>query len=310
MTPDNSSSLAEPATEIRPDLSVQDFGAGSTHSLDSNDPAWSIDPNNPPWSVGQALLTWVMSVVLLLVVPVLAVIPYVLYRTMVYGSDNPETLLADKNFIFISILGIFPTHLLLFGMIWLVVTKGGRRPFWQTLGWSWPENFGPWKSVAWALGLLAVGLLMTRLFGGGETQLDQLINSSYRTRVATAILAVATGPLVEELLYRGLLYAALQKTLGMLWAVTIVSGLFAAVHVFQYYNNLGVIAVIGLLSISLTLVRARTGRLLPSFVMHLVFNGIQSVFLVLQPVVQKLQQGTEQKAAASYIIEGISRHLG
>ena len=63
--------------------------------------------------------------------------------------------------------------------------------------------------------------------------------------MATAILAVATGPLVEELLYRGLLYAALQKALGMLWAVTIVSGLFAAVHVFQYYNNLGVIAVIG-----------------------------------------------------------------
>ncbi len=285
---------------MRKGLPVPDLGGGSSEP---------IDPNNPPWGIAQALLTWVTSLALLLVVPLVAVIPYILYRTIFFGSDNPETLLADKNFIFISILGIFPTHILLFVVIWLVVTNRGRRPFWQTLGWSWPENFGPWKSIFLAIGLLFVGWLMTQFFGGGETQLDQLINSSYKARLATAILAVATGPLVEELLYRGVLYAAFQKALGMFGAVVIVSGLFAGVHVFQYYNNLGVIAVISLLSVALTMIRARTGKLLPSFFVHLTFNGIQSVFLVLQPIVQKLQHGTDQKTA-TYIIQGISRHLG
>jgi membrane protease YdiL (CAAX protease family) len=299
VTPENSSSLVEPAVEMLPGLPFPDLGGSSE----------PIDPNNPPWGVAQALLTWVTSLALLLVVPLLAVVPYILYRTILFGSDKAETLLADKNFIFISILGIFPTHILLFLVIWLVVTNRGRRPFWQTIGWSWPENFGPWKSILLAVGLLFVGWLMTQLFGGGETQLDQLINSSYKARVATAILAVATGPLVEELLYRGVLYAAFQRALGVFGAVVIVSGLFAGVHVFQYYNNLGVIAVISLLSVALTMVRARTGKLLPSFFVHLAFNGIQSVFLVIQPIVQKLQHGTDQKTA-TYIIQGISRHLG
>lgn len=283
-----------------PGLPLPDLGGGSSET---------IDPNNPPWGIAQALLTWVTSLALLLVVQFVAGILYILYRTIVFGTDNPETLSADKNFIFISILAIFPTHILWFVVIWLVVTNRGRQPFWQTLGWSWPENFGPWKSIALAVGLLVVGWLMTQFFGGGETPLEQLIKSSYKARVATAILAVATAPLVEELLFRGVLYAAFQRALGVYGAVVVVSGLFAGVHVFQYYNNLGVIAVIFVLSFALTLVRARTGRLLPSFVMHLVFNGIQSVFLVLQPVVQKLQDGAEEKTAA-YIIEGICRHLG
>jgi membrane protease YdiL (CAAX protease family) len=59
-----------------------------------------------------------------------------------------------------------------------------------------------------------------------------------------------------------------------------VSLLFAGVHVFQYRNNLAVISVITLLSITLTVSRAVTGKLLPAFIIHLVFNGIQSALIV------------------------------
>jgi len=299
VTPENSTSVAEPADELLPGLPAADFSIGSNQIPDAN---------NPPWGIAQALLTWLISLALLLIVPLVAVVPYILYRTVAFGPDQPETLLADKTFIFLSILGIFPTHILLFAVIWLVVTNRGVRPFWQTLGWSWPENFGPWKSIGLAVILLVAGWVMTQFLGGGETQLDQLINSSYKARLATAVLAVATGPLVEELLYRGVLYAAFQRVLGVFGAVILVSGLFAGVHVFQYYNNLGVIAVISILSVALTVVRAYTGKLLPSFVMHLVFNGIQSFFLVLQPLVEKVQHGNDQTAVN--IIKGISRYLG
>ena len=65
--------------------------------------------------------------------------------------------------------------------------------------------------------------------------------------------------------------------------------MFTGVHVVQYRNNLGVIAVISMLSVSLTLVRAFTGRLLPCFLMHLVFNGIQSIYIVLSPYLESTQ---------------------
>jgi membrane protease YdiL (CAAX protease family) len=263
------------------------------------------DPNNPPWGVPQAVLLWLLSMAMLFVVPLIAIIPLIVYRLLTHGSvDNLGT---DPTLIFISILSVFPAHVLTFAIAWFVVTRRGHRPFWPTLGWSWPENFGPWKTVGLAITLLALGALITRLFGGSETQLDQIINSSMGARFATAFLAAATGPLVEELVYRGVLYPVLQRAFGMLWAIIVVSTLFAGVHVLQYYKNLGVIAVIALLSFSLTIVRARTGKLLPSYVMHLVFNGIQALYLILQPFFEK--PTAEKNAAVGFITHALSRFL-
>jgi membrane protease YdiL (CAAX protease family) len=62
-----------------------------------------------------------------------------------------------------------------------------------------------------------------------------------------------------------------------------VSLLFILPHVVQYRQNLAVIAVIATIGFALTIVRARTGRLLPCFVMHAVFNGLQAISLVAAP---------------------------
>ncbi|MDQ6652566.1 MAG: CPBP family intramembrane metalloprotease [Acidobacteriota bacterium] len=293
---DQFASPVEPLIEASPDASDRR----------RSPPAFmSTTPNDPPWGVSQALLIWVISIALLFIVPLLAIIPYVLYRFLLYGSV--EGLGTDANLIFISIISVLPAHILTFLIIWFMVTNRGGRAFWQTFGWTWPENFGPWKTIGLALGLFVLAGFITWLVGGSETQLDQVINSSLRARFATAFLAAATGPLVEELIYRGVLYSALQRAMGMIWAVAVVSILFAGVHVLQYYKNLGVIAVIVILSVSLTLVRAFTGRLLPSYVMHLVFNGIQALYLVLQPFVGK--PSVEKNAAVGFIIHNLSRLL-
>jgi membrane protease YdiL (CAAX protease family) len=96
-----------------------------------------------------------------------------------------------------------------------------------------------------------------------------------------------TAPLIEELIYRGVLYRGIEKAAGIGLAITLVSLLFAGVHVYQYRNNIAVIIVITLLSITLTVARAVSGRVLPSFIIHLVFNGIQSVLIVLAAFVNK-----------------------
>ncbi len=265
------------------------------------------DPNSPPWGVVEALATWGLSVALLIVVPVLILIPYVLYRVAVYGPG--EAFRAEQQMIVLSIVGVLPAHFLTLALLWLIVTNRGRRPFWKTLGWSWPKNFGPWKAVGLAVLLLGLGLAITTLFKGSETQLDQLIKSSPQARWVVAFLAVATAPLVEEVIYRGVLFAAFQKALGTRWAVAIVSAMFLAVHILQYYNNLGVLTVIMILSVALTLVRAYTGSLLPCFVIHLVFNGIQSLLLLLQPLLERYLPPTRQIEGVQ-LVEGLVRHLG
>ena len=249
------------------------------------------------------MLVFVTSLVLLVVMQIAVAVPYVVYKTTSGGST--AGLEKDPTLILYSILGVVPAHILTFLIVWFLVSNRGRRPFWQTLGWSFPKNFGLGKTIALAVVLLGVGVLFTQFLGGKETALDQIINSSLKARFATAFLAFATAPLVEELIFRGVLYPALQRAIGMIAAVAIVTILFAGIHVFQYFDNFGVVAVITMLSLSLTLLRAYTGRLLPSFVLHLVFNGIQAAFLIVQPFVGKLSP--DSKPAVGFFIHQLSR---
>jgi membrane protease YdiL (CAAX protease family) len=234
---------------------------------------------------------WIASIVVLLSVPVVFALPYLFFRIAKFGPPTPEALSADKGLIFFSVAGVLPTHMLTVVFVWLVVTYGGRRPFWKNIDFDWPKKYSHVVVtllsvlVAMALYLVAVGI--TKLYGEHKTDLDLLIESSVYTRMATAFVAVVTAPLAEELIYRGLLYRALEKAAGMGVAIAIVSLLFAGVHVFQYRNNIAVILAITLLSITLTVSRAITGKVLPAFIMHLVFNGIQSIFIVLSGFVDK-----------------------
>lgn len=234
---------------------------------------------------------WIASIVALLIVPVVFALPYLIFRIAKFGPPTAEALSTDKGLIFYSVAGVLPTHMLTVVFIWLVVTYGGRRPFWKNIDFEWPKKYSPLivtlLSVLVATILYLVAVLITKRYGEHKTDLDLLIESSIYTRMATAFVAVVSAPLAEELIYRGLLYRALEKAAGMGVAIVIVSLLFAGVHVFQYRNNIAVILAITLLSITLTVARAITGKVLPSFIMHLVFNGIQSIFIVLSGFVDK-----------------------
>lgn len=259
------------------------------HRLDSSEnsvPSATPDPDNPPWSLLQAFLTWIGSVTLLLL-PQLMALPYLVshYQGL---RPTPEILLADKTFIIIVVSGIFPAHLITLVLAWAVVTRLGKVSARKALGWSWERGFGLWQSVALALLLFVMAWLITLVLGGQETELERILQSSRASALLIAFVATATAPLVEEVVYRGVLYPALQRTMGMIPAVLIVTFLFAGPHVPQYWPNLAAISSITLLSVVLTVIRARTGRLLPCFVIHLVFNGIQSLIIVFEPYLRAL----------------------
>ena len=247
-----------------------------------------------PWfDVLKAIGLWVISLVVLVFIPVLALLPYIIYKVATVGASvfTPEALRSDRWLIFYSVVGILPAHLLTFGFAWFIVTEGGRRPFWKAVGWDWPEGRSPTVvtiiSVLTALALYGIAWGVTTIYGGQKTDLDILIESSIYTRIATALVAVITAPLIEEVIYRGVIYPAVERVMGMGFAIAVVSLLFAGIHVYQYRTNISVIVVITLLSITLTVARAITGKVLPSFIIHLVFNGIQSVLIVLSGFIDK-----------------------
>ena len=244
-----------------------------------------------PWlEVAKALAIWTTSIGLLLFVPVLFAIPYIIYASIQAGKFYPE-ILTSTGVLFVSVAAIVPAHLLTLFVTRNLLSDGTPYSFWKAIRFEWPQNVHPvvvtLLCILLAAILLGFAYLVTSLYGGQKTDLDLLIESSMYTRVATAFVALATAPLVEEVIYRGVLYPAVEKAAGMGIAIAVVSLLFAGVHVLQYKNNISVILMITMLSIVLTVARAVTGSMLPSFIIHLVFNGIQSVVIVASGLVDK-----------------------
>jgi uncharacterized protein len=244
------------------------------------------DPDNPPWGLLAALGLLVITFVLMIVSSLAFLIPYVIYRK-VSLPEFAEFAVKDPGAILVQILSIIPAHLLTLGAAWLLVTRAGKYPFFKTLGWEWGRGFTLWRSVALAVGLLLVCLGIVWLTGPTDNALERLIQSSRAAALTTAFAASITAPLVEEIVFRGVLYSALRRLIGAGGAVATVLFIFALIHVPQYWPSYGVIFSILLLSIVLTLIRARTGQLLPCFVIHFVFNTIQAVLIVLNPYLER-----------------------
>jgi membrane protease YdiL (CAAX protease family) len=267
------------------------LGAGTQPPLGNAD--------NPAWGVGSALFVWIASIILIVVMPLLFLLPYASSKGLHAGDPNyvkalAELALSDKTAVLLQVVALFPSHVLTFVLIWAVVTRFGRQSFFAAVGWGWSGRFRFWLCVALGVGLFIVGSTLAWLLGSAKpTQLEQIINSSLAARYAISILAVGTAPFVEEFMYRGVLYAPLQKLAGAPTAVFLVLALFTIIHVPQYWPNVGVLAAVALLSIALTVIRAYTHRLLPCIIIHLVFNGIQAVLLIAEPYAQKILPASE-----------------
>lgn len=281
----------EPAPPVTP-LSNEP-AAFTEQARDVLPPPPTVTVESPqPWlDVVKAFLVWAGSFALLLFVPVIIAIPYVVYTFVKQGVPRADAIMADKMLIVLSVVGTILAHLLTLLLIWYYVSTSRQRPFGKSIGLQWPTSMpaglGTLLCAVIAIVLLGIGWAVTQFIGGEKTQLDLIVESSMAARFATALAAVATAPLVEELIYRGVLYSALERAAGVGVAFAVVSLLFAGIHVFQYINNIGVILVITVLSMTLTAARAYTGSVIPPFIIHLVFNGIQSLVLVLAPFLDK-----------------------
>ena len=248
-------------------------------------------PNNPPWNSGVAFLVWLASVALIIIIPTIAVGIYIAANNfdITNREQLAEILKTDINATVLQILAIIPAHILTLVLAWAVVTRFNKFSFRQTLGWKF-NNFKVWHIILIIFVIFALAGGLTSYFGEQDNELLRLLRSSRTAVILIAILATFTAPIVEEVIYRGILYSALQRTVGVWLAVFLVTMLFAVVHVPQYAADYVSISMICLLSLVLTLVRVWTNNLLPCIILHFVFNGIQSLMLLLEPYISKTTQ--------------------
>ena len=165
-------------------------------------------------------------------------------------------------------------------LFWLV-----RRQWPQLWLQAEPPGFGfnaprssRWYAAALLVGVVMppFGALLTQWLARGHdvTQNVQELTqhaSSY-LRLPLAIVAVTIGPMVEELMFRGVLLSALMRRMSTAQSVAICAVMFGLVHLagldFQWYA----LPNLTLLAAALCWLRLKSDSLWPAILAHGVYN--------------------------------------
>jgi len=103
-----------------------------------------------------------------------------------------------------------------------------------------------------------------------------LIPLPWLTRIAVYVVAVVAAPVFEEIVFRGLLFPWLVRRVGFWPGVTMVSALFAGMHL-----HVPSLLPLFILSILFCVAYARTRSLWVPIGMHACFNGVTIILLTL-----------------------------
>jgi len=141
------------------------------------------------------------------------------------------------------------------------VELGLRRPVWAG-AWPWIALYIAWYSAEW---------VVFAFVPAPEEEPDWVTALNALPLAQQVILTVVTGPIFEELLFRGVMFAALLRRWGIATAAIASSVIWAATHV--GYETWFVFSIAGS-GVVLALIRWKSGSLWPPLILHAAGNLI------------------------------------
>jgi len=165
--------------------------------------------------------------------------------------------------------------------LYLMVIGRTSASFWRTIGWRGLDS-GAGSFRATSVQFLSGGAVLALVVSFASAFLNSKeslpIEELLKARVSMllfSVLGVAVAPLVEETIFRGFLYPIIARRTGITAGIAITGTLFGLMHAVQLWGGWGQIALLILVGIVLTWVRARTGTVAASYLVHLGYNGLQ-----------------------------------
>jgi uncharacterized protein len=227
-------------------------------------------PRDPVWSGWDVLLIAGMTLVSIPALGVILVLAARLLSPRASLTDIAPMLVIAAQFLAYIAVAIC--------MVMLVEGKYHVR-FWQAIRWNWPQ--AGWRMFGLGVFLLlSINVIAHFLPMPKSTPFDQFF-ARPRDAYVMSVFAVTLGPLMEELFFRGLLYPVLERRLGMGWGIILTALPFGLMHMFQYGYAWGVVLLIFLMGVACTVVRAVTGSVASSFLVHVGYNATEMFLLVL-----------------------------
>ena len=148
-------------------------------------------------------------------------------------------------------------------VLYLIITRADlpetlrlRGVSWQIAGLSLLIGLGLWRFDSW------VGAVISGLLGYTIPLPPEALNLTLMDKLAMAVGTVVLAPLLEELLFRGVLLSAYERR-GPLRAIVASSLLFVIIHQ-ELAQTFAIVPV----SLALGYVSWRTGSIIPAILVH------------------------------------------
>jgi membrane protease YdiL (CAAX protease family) len=226
-----------------------------------------------PWSVYTVIASLFSGYILF---PLLAAKLILIVHPSV---SSVEQMLWQQGVTFLSWLGIF---------LFLGSRYGSDRVR-QELGLVLPSK--KWMVLWQSVQLLLLTVTLTLLMNQFWQMLEQVTPSwnaglnpySHLQRpelLALSFFAVFTAPILEELVFRGLVQSALNRLLCPALSILLTCGIFLLFHS-SYFGNLKAVSHVLILALCLGWWRERTRSVLPGMAVHLLNNVLASSMLLL-----------------------------
>jgi membrane protease YdiL (CAAX protease family) len=233
------------------------------------------------WTLRDLLLFLGFIPFALLASNLLLFIGYVTLRPFA-GWRTPVESLPSNTFFLLILQSLF--YFFILGYLVLLARIQHHQLFWRSLGWKKPTGGQVLAYLAGGGVLAIVIVLAPPLLPDAEAfPLEQLFTSRAAS-YAIGAFAIGVAPVIEELVFRGLLFAIFERAVGVRFAIAITAVLFAGLHVPEYWHAWNHVLMILLVGGVFSLARGRSGTLTPSILLHVGYNAsmMTSLFFTTQ----------------------------
>lgn len=222
------------------------------------------------WRIRDLLIFILFIPVALVAANLIAFIGYALLGPALHLTTS--ILKLQTNAIFLLTLQLI-FYAFLLAYIYLFIKLYYKASFTEALKW---KSLSAHTTLRYLLGGAALSLVVMvfppLLPEKKAFPLEKMFNSP-NSAYAIAAFAVLIAPFMEELLFRGLLFAFFERHGGLTFAVVSTAILFAGLHIPEYWGAWNHVIMILLVGLTFSVVRGLTGSVTPSFILHLAYNG-------------------------------------
>jgi len=236
-------------------------------------PPAAVPPSLAPreiWKLRDLLLFVAFIPFALLVSELVLLTGYAALRPFTGWHVKVDLVKSDTIFLLIQQCAFYVLILL---FLFLLAKLEHQQPFWRSLGWKRPTGRQVAGYLAGGGGLAVATSLALWLFPDTRiSPLEKLFNSPTDS-FALGVFAVSVAPVLEELVFRGLLFAIFERAVGLRFAVVTTALLFAGLHIPEYWHAWNHLFMILLVGMVFSLARGTTGSLVPSVILHIGYNS-------------------------------------